>query len=63
MKALNCCDLGAEDYFIATGNSDEEVVEKMIKHARSKHKEKFNNLNKKEEKKILEIMKKKIYTY
>ncbi len=38
MKTLSCRDLGTNCDFVATGESNEEVINKMMEHATKEHK-------------------------
>jgi predicted small metal-binding protein len=57
MKMLSCKNMGADDGFVAKGSTDEEVMGKMMKHAREKHADKMSGMSDEE---MREMMKGKI---
>jgi predicted small metal-binding protein len=48
MMSLSCRDMGADCDFRATGDSAEEVKDKMMKHAMSEHKEMLDKMSERE---------------
>lgn len=53
MKTLSCEDLGIDDGYVAKGETEEEVLDKMMEHIKMKHAEKLENTSEKEMKKTL----------
>jgi predicted small metal-binding protein len=41
MKMLSCKDMGMDDDFVARGETEQEVMDKMMKHAREMHSDKM----------------------
>ena len=57
MKTLRCADLGAKDCsYTAKGQTVEEVVGTMMKHANTVHKEKMDAMSEAEKKGMPELM-------
>jgi predicted small metal-binding protein len=54
---LSCKMMGADDEFFAKGNTEEEVMAKMMVHVKEKHPEKMEGMS---EEKMKEMMKSKI---
>ncbi len=44
MKTLACKDLGAECAFVASGETNEDVIKKMMDHAQASHPEKMEQM-------------------
>lgn len=59
MKSLACADFGGDCHFVAEGNSDEEVMQKMWKHIQKDHPDKMEDTSKDE---TMKMMKTKIKT-
>ncbi|KKQ60849.1 MAG: hypothetical protein US81_C0012G0006 [Parcubacteria group bacterium GW2011_GWE2_38_18] len=58
MKKLSCSDMGVEDCeFIAKGNNDEEVIQRMVMHHKTHHPEEMQDMS---EEDMKESMKEKI---
>jgi len=49
--------MGIDDGFVAKGETEEEVIDKMMEHIKSEHPEKLESMSKKE---LVEMMKKEI---
>jgi predicted small metal-binding protein len=45
MKILACKNMGGSDNYFAKGNSDDEVINKMLNHMREAHPEKLENIS------------------
>ncbi|MAG92058.1 hypothetical protein CMO83_05260 [Candidatus Woesearchaeota archaeon] len=57
MKSLKCSDLGASDCtFEATGESDEEIIQKMFAHAAEVHKDKLAGMTDEQKKVMMDKM-------
>lgn len=60
MKMLSCRDMGGNDDFVAKGNTEEEVMEKMQEHAKMMHPEMVEEKSEEEMTKMKEMMKEKM---
>lgn len=57
---LSCKDMGANDDFVAKGETEDEVMMKMEQHAREMHPEKMEGMSEEEMTKMKEDMRMKI---
>jgi len=60
MKTLSCKDLGAECAFVASGETNEEAMKKMMDHAKEAHPEKMEQMGKMSEADVNAMMMAKI---
>lgn len=60
MKTLSCKDMGMSDDFMAKGETEEEVMNKMMEHANLEHKDKMEGKSEEEMMKMKEMMKEKM---
>lgn len=60
MKSLSCKDMGMNDDFKATGETEDEVMMKMEQHAKEMHADKMAGMSDEEMMKMKEDMKMKI---
>ncbi|HEX7586653.1 MAG TPA: DUF1059 domain-containing protein [Patescibacteria group bacterium] len=56
MKTLSCKDMGTDCSFVATGETAEEVKNKMMEHAKADHTEMFNKMSKDEKMGMMKMM-------
>lgn len=60
MKTLSCKDMGASDDFVAKGDTEEVVMEKMMTHAKEMHPEMLEGKSEEDIMKMKETMKEKM---
>jgi len=56
MKKLTCKAMGTECHFEATGQTAEEVKNKMVEHAKTDHAEMFNKMSDSEKEGMMKMM-------
>ena len=56
MKKLSCKDMGTDCGFVATGETAEEVKNKMVEHAKMDHAEMFNKMSEDEKTGMMKMM-------
>lgn len=60
MKMLSCKDMGMDDNFVAKGETEDEVMMKMEKHAKEAHADMMSGMSDEEMKKMKGDMRMKI---
>jgi predicted small metal-binding protein len=60
MKTLACKDMGMTDEFVAKGATEEEIMEKMMEHAKEMHPEMLEGKSEEDMMKMKEMMKMKM---
>ena len=63
MKQLSCKDMGADDDFVAVGNSEDDVIKQMQDHVMSEHPDKWaemEQMSDQEKNKMISDMKQKM---
>jgi predicted small metal-binding protein len=60
MKSLSCQDMGMSDDFVAKGETEEDVIEKMTEHAKEMHADMMEGKSEEDMMKMKEMMKEKM---
>ncbi|OGI26726.1 MAG: hypothetical protein A2359_03570 [Candidatus Moranbacteria bacterium RIFOXYB1_FULL_43_19] len=60
MKTLSCQDMGMSDNFVAKGATEEEVMDKMMMHAKEMHKDMMEGKSDEEMMEMKKMMKEKM---
>jgi predicted small metal-binding protein len=60
MKMLSCRDMGSGDDFVAKGNTEQEVMDKMMEHVKEMHPGKMEGMSEDEKMKMMDMAKMKM---